>query len=277
MKNPNENMLFRSGDPNFMTSLVRGLEVLKSFSASEGELTAAEISKMTGLSRAVVRRCLYTLSEAGYVHPIQDRYRLEPKVLSLAQPYYNSARSFPATAQPFLEMVSEATNESCSLAVMDGDEVVYVARAATRRIMTVSLNIGSRLPADCTSLGRVLLASLNATDLTEYLKRNPLASHTAKSITSKKDFRQAIAKARELGYALVDEELEVGLRSIAVPVADRNGTLIAAMNVGVQATRVSSAELRRRILPTLQDAASNLGCRLEELGSFALHQRGGAS
>lgn len=265
MPQADESLLFRTGDPDFMTSLARGLAVLKSFSGGDGELTAGEICTRTGLSRAVVRRCLYTLAEAGYVRKFDDRFQLEAKVLSLAQPYYTAARSLPATAQPFLETLSEQINESCSLAVLEGDDVVYVARAATKRIMTVSLTIGSRLSGNCTSLGRVLLSSLSTGELEGYLQRNPLAVHTPKSITTKRDWKRAIASVREQGYAIVDEELEIGLRSVAVPITDSGSQVVAAMNVGVQATRVSKKQLKDKILPTLQAAASNLNKRLCEL------------
>ena len=244
-----------------MTSLVRGLEVLQAFAGTDGNRTAADISKQTGLSRAVIRRCLYTLSEAGYVRRVGNRYHLEAKVLSLAQPYYSAANSLPAISQPFLEQVSQQNSESCSLAVMDGDQVVYVARSATQRIMTV----GSRLQGGCTSLGRVLLSNLSDDKLDGYLNRNPLTPHTPKTITSKRDWKKAITLARQNQFALVDEELEIGLRSIAVPVTDASNRVIAAMNVGVQATRVSRRVLQTKILASLQTAAKQLSQRFAEL------------
>ncbi|MDG2221184.1 MAG: IclR family transcriptional regulator C-terminal domain-containing protein [Rubripirellula sp.] len=253
-----DSLLFRSGDPNFMTSLARGLGVLRAFADSDGELTVREICENTGLSRAVVRRCLYTLVEAGYVRHDDRRYQLDVKVLSLAKPYYSASRSLPALAQPFLDSLSQEIEESCSLAVLDGDDVVYVARAATKRIMTVSLNLGSRLPSSCTSLGRVLLSGMSNEALEAFLSRNPLVAHTAKSITSTHEWRDFIRQVKEQAYALVDEELEVGLRSVAVPVHGADGGIVAAMNVGVQATRISAQELKTRILPKLRTAASML-------------------
>ncbi|MCH1438436.1 MAG: helix-turn-helix domain-containing protein [Rubripirellula sp.] len=260
-----DSLLFRSGDPDFMNSLARGLEVLRAFSGTDGHRTAAQISKHTGLSRAVIRRCLYTLSEAGYVTKIGNHYHLEAKVLSLAQPYYTAINSLPAIAQPFLEKVSQQINESCSLAVLDGDEVVYVARSATQRIMTVSLTIGSRLQSGCTSLGRVLLSNWSDQDLQSYLKRNPLTAHTEKTVTSNREWRKAISSVQKNNFALVDEELEIGLRSIAVPVTDASGRVIAAMNVGVQATRISKRVLQTEILATLRTQASGLSQRFSEL------------
>ena len=148
---------------------------------------------------------------------------------------------------------------------MDGDEVVYIARSATQRIMTVSLTIGSRLQSGCTSLGRILLADWSDQALQQYLKRNPLTAHTAKTITSQRDWKKAISAARNDKFALVDEELEIGLRSIAVPVTDASGQIIAAMNVGVQATRISKRILQTEILDTLQTQAKQLNQRLSEL------------
>ncbi len=254
-------MLFRTGDPNFMTSLARGLEVLRGFSGAPRGLKMAELSRITGLSRAVVRRCLHTLQAMGYVRTDRDVFLLEPKILALGHSYFSS-NSLPGTAQPFLEGVSHETQESCSLAVLDQDEVVYVARSATRRIMAVSLNLGSRLPAGCTSLGRVLLAQLSSAELEAYLARVKLVKLTEHTLTTKRDLAAAIESARTQGFAIVSEELEIGLRSIAVPVFSAQGTAVAAMNVSVQAARVSAAELKSRVLPLLKRAAADLGSRL---------------
>lgn len=259
MPTKTNDLLYRQGDPDFMTSLARGLEVLKSFSLGNGRLTAAEIGKQTGLSRAVVRRCLYTLAQTGYVRKVQDHYQLEAQVISLARPFWSTGNSLPAVAQPLLEAVSDQVHESCSIAIRDGSDVIYIARAATSRIMTVALQVGSRLPAAYTSLGRVLLTTLTAKQLDNFLKHAQLKSHTKHSITSKRELREIVAHVRESGYALVDEELEIGLRSIAVPVYDNQEQMVCAMNVGVQATRISVADLSKRILPVLQDAASQLG------------------
>ncbi|MAI73268.1 MAG: IclR family transcriptional regulator [Rhodopirellula sp.] len=248
-----------------MNSLARGLEVLRAFSGTDGHRTAAQISKHTGLSRAVIRRCLYTLTEAGYVTKVGNHYHLEAKVLSLAQPYYTASNSLPAIAQPFLENVSQQINESCSLAVMDGDEVVYIARSATQRIMTVSLTTGSRLQSGCTSLGRVLLSNWSDQALQAYLKRNPLTAHTVKTVTSNREWLKTISSVRKDNFSLVDEELEIGLRSIAVPVTDARAQVVAAMNVGVQATRISQKVLQSKILAILQIQASGLSQRLSEL------------
>ncbi len=249
--------LFRSGDPDFMTSLARGLEVMRTLSQSSSELKMPEISKQTNLSRAVVRRCLYTLEELGYVESNSLSFRLLPKVLSLGQSYYG-AKALPQIAQPFLDQVHHETGESCSLAILDGQEVIYIARTTSRRIMNVSLNIGSRLPSFCTSLGRALLAHLSPEELRDYLSKETYQPLTAKTLTTISELTKEINQVAEDGYALVDQELEVGLRSLSVPVKNQLGSVIAAMNVGVSASRISNAHMRQIILPVLKNAAKLL-------------------
>ncbi len=254
-----DSLLFRSGDPDFMTSLARGLEVLRAFSQSEGQLTTVQICKMTGLSRAVVRRCLYTLSEAGYVVSGKSGFRLKAKVLSLSQPYYLASDSLPALAQPLMERVSEETGECCGLGILEGSDVVYVARTAPRRLPAASLTVGSRLPAPYTSLGRVLLSQLTEEELEDALERFAFTRHTQLSIVSPGDLARAIDQARQRGSAIVDQELETGVRAVAVPVLDPNtGQCIAAMNVCVEAGRVTVDDLQHRIMPRLRTATMQL-------------------
>ncbi len=252
-----KSFLFRTGDPNFMTSLARGLEVISAFRDSSKGLSMAEISERTSLSRAVVRRCLFTLEEMGYVSRDRRVFQLEPKILTLGQSYLSSS-SVPVKAQPFLESISKQVNESCSLAVLESNQAMYVARSATRRIMSVSLGIGSRLPAYCTSLGRVLLAQLDAAELDDYFTNTEFCAYTEHTLTDPAALTAAVDRVRDQGYALVDQELELGLRSIAVPIQGPNRRVIAAMNVGVQAARVPSEELRERILPVLREEAEKL-------------------
>ncbi|MCZ6674397.1 MAG: helix-turn-helix domain-containing protein [Verrucomicrobia bacterium] len=258
-----KSILFRTGDPNFMNSLARGIEVIRAFSNLTAGLKMSAISKETGLSRAVVRRCLYTLEHMGYVRQSADGFHLEPKILSLSDPYF-SPRSLPAIAQEFLDRVKEKTGESCSLAVLDEHEVVYVARSAAQRVMSVSLGIGSRLPAFCTSLGRVLLAALPRKELDAQLNKTTRKRYTDHTKTGIRDLRQIIMRAKQDGFAMVNQELEIGLRSIAVPVFNRRNQTVASINVGVQATRVTQRELRSRILPELQQAAQAISERLPE-------------
>jgi len=244
-----------------MTSLARGLEVIRGFSGAAQGVRMADLSRTTGLSRAVVRRCLHTLRTMGYVRVDRDLYFLEPLILSLGHSYFSSS-SLPGTAQPFLERVSHETQESCSLAVLDGDNVVYVARSATRRIMSVSLNLGSRLPAFYTSLGRVLLAQLRPAVRASLLGRIRLEQFTPHTLVTREELDEAIAVAARQGFAVVNEELEIGLRSIAIPVLSAHRGVVAAMNVGVQAARMSEKDLRTRVLPALRRAAKELGGQL---------------
>lgn len=253
--------LFRKGDPDFMTSLARGIEVIRAFSDTKTGVNMSAISERTGLSRAVARRCLYTLSEMGYVRRDLDGYYLEPKILSLSQTYFSST-SLPALAQEHLDHVKESTGESCSLAILDEHETVYITRSAARRIMAVSLGIGSRLPAYCTSLGRVLLAALPPAELDNYFGTIKRKAFTERTRTTQRDLKAIIDKTREQGFTIVDQELEIGLRSLAVPVRNHNGVVVAAMNVGVQASRVSLSDLKRQTLPVLLSASEKLRSQL---------------
>jgi IclR family pca regulon transcriptional regulator len=256
-----EEVLQRS-DPNYMTSLARGLAVICAFSERRRSLTMLQISEITGLSRASVRRCLYTLSKLGYVSTGPRAFNLEPKILELGHAYLSSTPLAPA-AQPILDRLCEAVHESCSVSVLNGSDILYVARASTNvRLLSVDLGVGSRLPAYCTSMGRVLLAFQPEASLREYLVHAKLDAHTRRTITSKAKLLQELADIRKKGYAVVDQELEIGLRSIAVPVRQRSGSVIAAMNVGTQAARVSLGELRAKIYPQLCAAALRLSALL---------------
>jgi len=252
-----------SGDPNFMTSLARGLAVIRGFSQQRRKMSIAQLSLRTGIPRAAVRRCLYTLSKLGYVQSEDGRmFALRPQILSLGHAYLSSVPLVMA-AQPILDQVSAAIHESCSLAIQDGDEILYVARSsASTRIMSIDLGVGSRLPANCTSMGRVLLAGLADDELAAFLRRVKLTPFTHRTIVQKDALADAIARVRRQQYAVVDQELEIGLRSIAVPVKDFRQRVAAAINVSVQATRVSVAEMEKTFLPALDAAAQELGMLL---------------
>jgi IclR family pca regulon transcriptional regulator len=252
-----------SGDPNFMTSLARGLAVIRGFSQQRRKMSIAQLSLRTGIPRAAVRRCLYTLAKLGYVQGEDGRmFALRPQILSLGHAYLSSVPLVMA-AQPVLDQVSAAIHESCSLAIQDGDEILYVARSsASTRIMSIDLGVGSRLPAHCTSMGRVLLAGLADDELAAFLRRVKLTPFTNRTIMQKDALADAIARVRRQQYALVDQELEIGLRSIAVPVKDFRQRVAAAINVSVQATRVSVAEMEKTFLPALNTAAQELGMLL---------------
>lgn len=250
------------GDPNFMTSLARGLAVVCAFSDHRRSLTIPQISELTGFSRAAVRRCLYTLAKLGYVSPGPRTFDLEPKVLELGHAYLSSTPLAPA-AQLILDRLCEAVRESCSVSILDGSDILYVARSSTTvRLLSVDLGVGSRLPAYCTSMGRVLLAFQSEERLREYFAHAKFTARTKRTFTSRAKLVEELDEVRKKGYAIVDQELEIGLRSIAVPVKAKSGSVIAAMNVGTQAARVSIAELRERIYPHLHAAAHHLSILL---------------
>jgi IclR family pca regulon transcriptional regulator len=246
----------QSGDPNFMTSLARGLAVLSAFDEQQPRSTIGQVSARTGIPRAAVRRCLYTLERLGYVEggPL---FELTPKVLTLGHAQL-AALPLARGAQAVLDRCRDALQESCSLGKLEGDELVYIARSERVRIMSVALHVGSRLPAYCTSMGRVLLAQLSEAGLDAYLARSVLEPRTARTITSKQRLRELIASVRRAQYAVVDQELELGLRSIAVPVFDAKGRVIAALNAGTPSARVPLKELIQRFLPALRAAAEEL-------------------
>jgi IclR family pca regulon transcriptional regulator len=248
-------------DPSFMTSLARGLAVVQAFSDSRKPQTIANISQKTGIPRAAVRRCLHTLRELGFVDAELNNFSLRPKVLTLGYSYLSST-PLTVSAQPYLNQISTALNESSSLAVLEDNEVLYIARAATSRVMSVALNTGSRLPAYCTSLGRVMLAYLPPEQLDAYLARTKLKPMTERTVTTPARLREILDGVRRDGYAINNEELELGLRSIAVPVRGASGTVVAALNVGVQAARVSVQKLEQEFLPVLLRGAQELSILL---------------
>jgi IclR family pca regulon transcriptional regulator len=251
----------RAKDPEYMLSLARGLQVIRAFGRERPVLSTAEVARITGMSRAAARRCLHTLGVLGYVAGDAGRYTLAPRVLALGHAYLGSAPVARA-AQPVLERVAERLHESCSLAVLDADEIVYVGRAATRRILSVGLAVGSRLPAYCTSMGRVLLAYASDAERSVYLSRLKPVRHTPHTVVDRSALAAELSRVRAAGYSLVDQELEVGLRSMAVPVRRPDQTVVAAMNVGVQATRVGCDVMRREYLPVLLEAAEEVGLTL---------------
>jgi len=251
------------GDPNFMTSLARGLIVIQAFTQQNPQMTISQIAVKTGLSRAAVRRCLYTLTKLGFAgNEDGQRYALRPRMLTLSHTYTTSS-SLSQAAQPILERMSATYRESFSVATLDGHEIVYIARTTVpSRVMAVDLHIGSRLPAYCTSMGRVLLAYLPADQLEHYLAHAELIPHTTRTITSVDKLRLALRNVRRLGYALVDQELEVGLRSLAVPVYAPNGRVVATVNLSGNAPRMPVFDMQTHFLAPLRNAAAELGAHL---------------
>jgi IclR family pca regulon transcriptional regulator len=247
-----------TGDPNFMASLARGLVVIEAFTPQTPQMTISQLSVRTGLSRAAVRRCLYTLTKLGFAGADESqRYSLRPKMLSLANTYTASS-TLANAAQPILERMSSTYHESFSVATLDGEQIVYIARTSVTRVMSVDLHIGSRLPAFCTSMGRVLLAYLPQDQLEAYLSRVMLTQYTPRTINSVDKLRLALRNVRRNGYALVDQEYEIGLRSIAVPVYAGNGRVVAVVNLSGHAPRIPMLEMQTRFLPPLRAAAAEL-------------------
>lgn len=259
---PADDISAQAGDPNFMASLARGLAVIEAFSPQRRQMSISQISQKTGIPRAAVRRCLYTLAKLGFVSAEDGRnFALRPRILSLGHAYLASTPLAKA-AQPVLRDVSNRLHESSSIAILDGDEILYIARASTSRIMTIDLDIGSRLPAVYTSMGRVLLAHLPEDEREACLGRAKLIQYTAHTLMTVEALRAELARVRAQGYAVIDQELELGLRSIAVPIAAPDGKVVAAINVGLQAARVSVVEMEAHILPVLRDAAAELALLL---------------
>jgi len=246
------------GNPDFVLSLARGLQVIEAFQGAHRALTVSDIAERTGLSRAAVRRLLLTLEMLGYAERNGPSFHLTSRVLRLGFSFITS-NTLAGVAQPVLEQLSACIHESCSISVLEGDQIVYVARSAAKRVMTIDLGVGSRLPAYCTSMGRVLLAALDDAELDRYLASARIEPLTPKTATELEEIRRLVRHAAEDGFALVDEELELGLRSIAVPVTSRSGKILAAMNSGVSASRVSVEQMTAEILPALRDHAGLLG------------------
>ncbi len=248
-----------AGDPDFMASFARGIAVIRAFAGGTGTRTIGALAQSTGLSRAAVRRCLYTLHQLGYVAVDEGRhYVLRPQILSLGFAFLSSS-SLVVSAKPVLEQVSATLHESCSMAVLEGDSILYVGRSASsRRIMSIDLGVGSRLPAYCTSMGRVLLAGLAAKEFELVFARVVPIAYTERTLTRRGDLRRSLDEVSRNGYALVDQELEIGLRSLAVPVRDSSGSVVAALNISTHASRVTIDELQTRCLPVLLSAAQEL-------------------
>ncbi|MFZ0637678.1 MAG: IclR family transcriptional regulator C-terminal domain-containing protein [Candidatus Acidiferrales bacterium] len=246
-----------------MTSLARGLTVIQAFSEPKRRLTISHISQKTGFSRAAVRRCLYTLMKLGFAGSDDNRhFFLRPRILTLGHSYISSM-PLATAAQPVLEHVSHLLHESCSIAALDGFEIIYIARATVTRIMSIDLGVGSRLPAFCTSMGRVLLANLPAEELESYFGQVKFTQFTERTVTSVEKLQQVLAMVRRNGYSLVDQELELGLRSMAVPIQNQSGRVVAALNVGAHAQRVAIQDMQNRFLPQLRAAAQELSMLLK--------------
>jgi IclR family transcriptional regulator, pca regulon regulatory protein len=242
-------------NPDHVQSLERGLAVIRAFGAENPVLRLSDVARATGLTRAATRRFLLTLVRLGYVRQDGASFSLRPRVLELGYAYL-SALSLPEVAMPHMETLVAEINESSSVAVLDDLDIVYVARVPTRRIMTITIAVGTRLPAYATSMGRVLLAGLDPDVLSERLGRIRFERLTKRTVPDAETLRERIAIVREVGWAAVDQELEDGVRSAAVPIRDATQSVIAALNLSVHATRMTTLTLRREVVPRLLETAA---------------------
>ncbi|HWK28737.1 MAG TPA: IclR family transcriptional regulator [Solirubrobacter sp.] len=242
---------------DFVQSLERGLAVIRAFGADDPELTLSDVARRTGLTRAAARRFLLTLEQLGYVRSDERRFALTPRVLELGYSYLSSL-SLPEVAEPHLERLAAQLRESSSVSVLDGDDIVYVGRVPTSRIMRVAINVGTRFPAYATSMGRVLLAGLDDAALGAYLRRAEIRPLTPRALSEPAALHAELQRVRAQGWALVDQELEEGLRSIAAPIHDAAGRTVAAVNVSAHASRASRETVKRDLLPPLLETARHI-------------------
>jgi len=241
-----------------MAGLAKGLAILEAFSGNNGRLTIAEAARASGATRASARRCLLTLTELGYVEYDGKFFRPQPRLLSLSGAY-SECRTLPQIAQPILASARDELAESVSLAILDNDAALFIARAEAERLISSGILIGARAPAYCSATGRILLSDWDGTKLRNYLERTALVPRTKHTLVKKAVILDAIRTARKHGFAVVDEELELGLRSIAVPVFDSRRRLVGAMSASASSARVSVAQMTRNFLPILQCYAQKLG------------------
>ncbi|MBY4898385.1 IclR family transcriptional regulator [Cupriavidus sp. AU9028] len=242
---------------SYVQSFARGLSVIRAFNASRPAQTLTEIAQASGLTRAGARRILLTLVSLGYVQAEGRLFRLTPKILDLGFAYLTSM-PFWNVAEPIMEALSQEVHESCSVSVLDGTEIVYVLRVPARKIMTINLSIGSRLPAYCSSMGRVLLAGLTDEELDRTLRASDLRQRTGRTVTDIDRLKAIVAQVRQQGWAQIDQELEEGLVSLSAPIRNRSGQVIAAMNISGQANRTSAEEMVQRFLPPLLAASEKI-------------------
>ena len=244
------------GERDIMGGLAKGLTVIETFSAERPRQSISEVAAASGLDRATARRCLLTLAHHGYADYDGKFFTLTPRVLRLGTACL-ATMPLPQIVQPFLDDLSERVGQSSSVSILDGDEIVYVARAAQKRVMSIALMPGTRLPAYCTSMGRVLLAALPEGEAARILGPGPLPRRTARSLTDPQEVLAELARVRAQGHALIDQEVEEGLRSIAVPILNARGRTVAALNIGASAS-VPLDEMTGRHLAALREVQARL-------------------
>lgn len=241
-------MLNKSTDT--ISSLAKGLRVIECFGAKTPKLSISDVSAKTGLDRATSRRCLLTLHKEGYADYDGKFFTLTHRALRLGMGAIASLQ-LPEIVQPWLDQLTEQIGQSCSVAILDGTEIVYLARAAQRRVMSIGLMPGSRLPAHCTSMGRILLGTQPTEKARNIVEASDLSPRTSYSLTDPDEIMERLELVRELGYAVVDQEVEIGLRSIAVPILNVRGAVVAALNTGMAATHRDADEMVKAYLPAL--------------------------
>ena len=240
-----------------MGGLAKGLAVIETFTADRPRQTIAEVAAASGLDRATARRCLLTLAQLGYADYDGKFFTLTPRVLRLGTACL-AAMPLPQVVQPWLDQLSDELGESTSVSIIDGGDIVYVARAARKKVMSISLMPGSRLPAYCTSMGRVLLSALPEADARAILTRAPLLARTPRTVTDPEALMSELARVRAEGFAMIDQEVELGLRSIAVPLRNVHGRTVAALNLGLPAMGDDCESLAPRYLPALRRIQSEV-------------------
>jgi IclR family pca regulon transcriptional regulator len=242
-------------ETDFIGGFAKGLRVIEAFGEAKPRLTITDVANETGLDRATARRCLLTLSELGYAHYDGKYFELTPRILRLGHAYL-SATTLPRLIQPFLDRLSEKVGQSASASVLDGNEIVYVARASQKRVMSINLMAGSRLPAYCTSMGRVLLANLSPSEAYHILETSDRRKLTENTVTDIAALRVELDRARAQGYAVNNQEIELGLCSIGVPLMDRKGRVVGAINIGAPAAAVPGEQLAERFLSSMLEVQS---------------------
>jgi IclR family pca regulon transcriptional regulator len=248
---------YMASEKDLMGGLAKGLKVIEAFSADHPRLSISQAADIAGLDRATTRRCLLTLAELGYAAYDGKFFTVTPKVLRLGTGCL-ATMPLPRIVQPLLDQLSERIGQSTSVSILDETEIVYVARAAQRRVMSIALMPGSRLPAYCTSMGRVLLAALDATGRRRLLEISHIESRTERTLTDSDALLAELEITKQRGYALIDQEVEVGLRSVAVPLLNMRGQTVAALNVGLPAAAASMDDLVQQYLPPLLGVQAEL-------------------
>jgi IclR family transcriptional regulator, pca regulon regulatory protein len=256
-----EQRIAESGGPEFLEALSRGLRVIGVFNRERRQLTLSDIARAVGLPRASVRRTLHTLVHLGFAETDGRLFRLTPRVLTLASAYLLS-NPVSEILQPVVERMSATVGEACSAAILDGHDVIMIAHASPNRAINLNAQIGFRLPAVSSSLGRVLLAALDDRKLDKLLAQVRPEKLTAVTIVDRAELRRAIRKAREDNYSLVDQEAEAGFRSISVPLRRFDGTVVGSLNIGAPSDRCTLETMRNVLLPKLQALAAELQSQL---------------